>query len=81
MHQLASKHGLVMSRSSVTVPGCLYPSCVCTMTATATDFDCSMCIAEHEGVEATNEVLGHQDSSEWSLVDSDVDEHEQLLRQ
>lgn len=51
------------------------------MTATATDFDCSMCIAEHEGVEATNEVLGHQDSSEWSLVDSDVDEHEQLLRQ
>ena len=40
----------------------------------------SVCLAEHEGAGQPDEASGQEDGSEWSMIDSDVDEHEELLR-
>lgn len=40
----------------------------------------SVCFAEHEGADQPDEASGQEDGSEWSMIDSDVDEHEELLR-
>ena len=40
----------------------------------------SVCLAEHEGADQPDEASGQENGSEWSMIDSDIDELEELLR-
>ena len=57
----------------------MYLHCLCFATAMTVQSDFALRIAEHDGFEPADAELECQDSSDWSFVDSDVDEHEEPL--